>query len=370
MNRLVLLGNGFDLAHRMPTTYYDFLFNYLRGCFQKTGFKFPYEDKLIKVVANDFYAADRLGEVESVKDYLKSWKKPSKISISSVYDPYTEADSNHFYDLTSKSDFISRLFQNCNNCNWVDIEMEYYESLKQILEIENSNKKMQEIKLLNESMEFLIETLSTYLSTIELKKENLSYVTLLRQAPTTFDYVDLFTSEELVLEDTLILNFNYTPTIEHYTKKYNIPAKINYIHGKLGDYFNPLILGFGDEKDSAYQKIESEKAKGFFRYIKSFGYFRTTNYPDLIRFIESNKFEVYVWGHSCGLSDRTMLNMIFEHQNCKSIKIFYHEKEIENNYRDLTEEISRHFTNKSEMRRKIVSLTQCSPMPQAEKDII
>ena len=31
-------------------------------------------------------------------------------------------------------------------------------------------------------------------------------------------------------------------------------------------------------------------------------------------------------GHSCGTSDRTMLNTLFEHRNCVSIKPFYYEK--------------------------------------------
>jgi hypothetical protein len=50
----------------------------------------------------------------------------------------------------------------------------------------------------------------------------------------------------------------------------------------------------------------------------------TKNFYELTRFIESNNFQTYIYGHSCGISDRTMLNQIFEHENCKSIKIFYH----------------------------------------------
>ena len=56
--------------------------------------------------------------------------------------------------------------------------------------------------------------------------------------------------------------------------------------------------------------------------LNPFWYFQTSNYHDLVRFIESNIFQVFILGHSCGLSDRTMLNMIFEHDHCKSIKLF------------------------------------------------
>jgi hypothetical protein len=102
--------------------------------------------------------------------------------------------------------------------------------------------------------------------------------------------------------------------------------------------------------------------------MKSFGYFKTSNYHDLIRFIEADNFQVFILGHSCGLSDRTMLNMIFEHNNCKSIKIFYYGDEKSNNYAELTQEISRHFSNKGEMRKKIVPFDKSSAMPQIQAD--
>ena len=70
-------------------------------------------------------------------------------------------------------------------------------------------------------------------------------------------------------------------------------------------------------------------------------------------------------GHSCGLSDRVMLNTIFEHENCRSIKIFYHKKKDgTDNYSDIVQNISRHFKEKSLMRRKIVNKSLSIPLPQ------
>lgn len=47
-----------------------------------------------------------------------------------------------------------------------------------------------------------------------------------------------------------------------------------------------------------------------------------------------------------------MLNMLFEHRNCESLKIFYYDKgNGYDNYEDLTYEISKHFKDKSRMRR-------------------
>jgi hypothetical protein len=75
-------------------------------------------------------------------------------------------------------------------------------------------------------------------------------------------------------------------------------------------------------------------------------------------------------GHSCGLSDRTLLNTIFEHNNCRSIKVFYYETKddngvvIKDNYTEIIQNISRHFNKKKLMREKIVNKTLCQPLPQ------
>lgn len=141
----------------------------------------------------------------------------------------------------------------------------------------------------------------------------------------------------------LFLNFNYTATPELYINNHKgavqpNSVRINYIHGKLNTPENPMIFGFGDELDTNYSKLELTKINGFFNYIKSFWYFKTGNYHELVRFIESEEFQVFTFGHSCGLSDRTMLNIIFEHKNCKSVKIYYHGSPTgRNNYTPLTE---------------------------------
>ena len=94
-------------------------------------------------------------------------------------------------------------------------------------------------------------------------------------------------------------------------------------------------------------------------------------YKKLLDFVESDrKFQVCIFGHSCGLSDRTLLNTIFEHQNCISIKIFYYkykEKKSDgslDNYIEIVQNISRHFDNKKLMRSKIVNKELCVELPQ------
>lgn len=177
----------------------------------------------------------------------------------------------------------------------------------------------------------------------------------------------------------LWLNFNYTPTVDMYTKVLNTDYYDYYgdniqiqVHGRLDSKTNLVNFGFGDEMDDEYSNIEKKNDNEYLRFIKSFQYLQNSNYKKILEFINSQNFQVYIMGHSCGLSDRTLLNTIFEHENCKSIKIFFHEYskltdgETRDNYTELLQNISRHFNDKQLMRRRIVEKDLCEPLPQTK----
>lgn len=370
MNRLFLLGNGFDLAHGLKTGYNDFILWYLKKCFENVDFNSCYEDELLKIEMHSRFSP--FGDFHNFSDIIDYFFKSniqyfltnSSFKIKNYFNEFPNP-----YNVIVKSKLLNTLLIKCKDCHWVNIENEYYEMLQQALNLENKHKK-NELDKLNLSMKSLIFFLEDYLNTIEPTHLNNEYSNIFASEINKRECVDFISDEELILKESLVLNFNYTNTAEYYFKPhpYHINEQwieVNYIHGRLGETSNPLIFGFGDELDESYNKMESEKIKGFLEYIKSFWYFRTTNYHNLIRFIESDNYQVSVLGHSCGLSDRTMLNMIFEHKNCKSIKIFYHQKETgEHNFNDLTQEISRHFKDKTAMRKKVVNFIYSSPMPQ------
>ena len=139
---------------------------------------------------------------------------------------------------------------------------------------------------------------------------------------------------------------------------------MNYIHGELKNAtHNKINFGFGDEMDDDYKRIENLDDNEYLKNFKSFQYLQNSNYKKLLDFIDGNKFQVIIMGHSCGLSDRTLLNTIFEHINCRSIKVFYHRKDDgSDNYTELIQNISRHFKDKKMMREKIVNKTLCQPL--------
>ena len=142
----------------------------------------------------------------------------------------------------------------------------------------------------------------------------------------------------------------------------------NHIHGRLE---NPetVIFGYGDESDDEYKKLQKINDNEYLRHIKTNRYLETPNYRDLLAFIDSAPFQVCIMGHSCGLSDRTLLNTLFEHKNCVSIKPYYYINEQgKDNYLDIVQNISRNFTNPQLMRDRVVNKTYCSPLPQKGKE--
>jgi hypothetical protein len=238
----------------------------------------------------------------------------------------------------------------------------------------NNQAKEVALQKLNESMGGIIEELQRYLSKINPPHKIASYDDIIYSRIDANDIqskpIKIRTAYDHPFEtsrpkEILILNFNYTDTTAGYLSKpgYKSPTTIS-IHGQLNNLDNPIIFGFGDELDRRYVDIENSNAHGWFEYIKSFWYLKTNNYRDLTSFIDSDEYQVVVLGHSCGLSDRTMLQMILQHDNCRSIKLYYHGDKGNNNFKQTLHEVARHFKDKGLMRRRIVSEENSERMPQ------
>ncbi len=178
---------------------------------------------------------------------------------------------------------------------------------------------------------------------------------------------------ETEISKCLIIDFNYTQTIYPYlidnsTKKLKENFKYINIHGILKDKDNSIIFGFGDELDDNYIKIEKSRLEGILKYMKSINYLKTSNYRDVLDFLELENFQVFTWGHSCGLTDRTLLNHIFEHKNCAGIMPYYYQrfieetKEYSDNYLEIVSNIARNFTDKNKLRDRVVNYQFCEPL--------
>ena len=160
-------------------------------------------------------------------------------------------------------------------------------------------------------------------------------------------------------ERIMLLSFNYTTTAKMYG---NFNLEFNYIHGEL-EHPENIIFGYGDELDRHYQDILDRNDNELLKNVKSVKYLETRHYHDMLDFLMTAPFQVLIMGHSCGNSDRTLLNTVFEHENCVSIKPFYHKwKDGSDNYLELVQNISRNFTNMRLFRDRVVNKEQCKTM--------
>jgi hypothetical protein len=97
---------------------------------------------------------------------------------------------------------------------------------------------------------------------------------------------------------------------------------------------------------------------------------QTNNYKKLNSFTADYKLEVQILGHSCGLSDKTLLHEISEHDDCKFIDIFYHKREDgKNDFDERLFAINRLLKDKTKLRKRINSFENSKEMPQIKKGL-
>jgi hypothetical protein len=210
---------------------------------------------------------------------------------------------------------------------WVDLETLYFDLIIKIkkstkYDIENFDKQWSCLK--EEFIQYLRLTLEEYYSfpfVIEnFEKFKNQYV---------FKYLfDGYTPGDVEktpkFEKYYYLNFNYTDLIE---KKYG--WKNNQIHGSLDSNtdFSDFLFGYGNTKNKDYISLKEERNKEYKKNLKDYYYLNKNNRRELYYWIERSVYDIKIIGHSCGESDKTLLNKILSHDNCKSIKIYSRDKD-------------------------------------------
>lgn len=378
MNRLVIIGNGFDMAHGLKTSYKDFINWYwdrrvdaFVGNISKVS-----EDSLCKLTIKDNPNLSCWNVFAFENSYFKDIRGNRTCS---GYEVITELQKYPDTFSVDSTPFFGTIIQSIETRGWVDIENDYYQLLKECSENTDCGYTVKE---LNEQMAFLQENLVEYLRTIDVPvtietinsaiRENICIEDLsikgkalaktmgvIEYDTNAFDdnrYMDERFSG-MPPERTMLLCFNYTGTVKEYEQYGGLI--LNYIHGEL-EHPEHIIFGYGDELDKDYQDILDKQDNELLKNVKSVKYLETRNYHKMLDFLMAAPFQVLIMGHSCGNSDRTLLNTVFEHENCVSIKPFYHKWEDgSDNYLELVQNISRNFTNMKLFRDRVVNKEQC-----------
>lgn len=352
MNKLVIIGNGFDLAHGLKTSYKDFILWRLKKAFEarKTTQFSINEDILGDLVVistingrreSNFLGGKSYDNVKSISDFL-------------------EYCNDRNLEIKYKSSFIEKIINDSIN-RWIDIETAYFNALIELYKQYEIRNNIPDKELLDLNLSFILvkSNLEDYLKTIELDIVH-------EEIKNTI--IDIRNDNGYRNQEIIILNFNYTNIVKNYIDVFDSTNKINIIniHGELGNNENPIIFGYGDETNEYFEKIENTNHNEFTRNLKSFSYLMTENYRKLFALLEQAdvRFRVYILGHSLGISDRLLLNSLFEHKKTDLIKIYFYEEESGNDYFYKTQELSRHFklNQKHEMRKRVIPFSKSKPL--------
>lgn len=397
MNDIIILGNGFDLAHGLATGYKDYVRAMLiDSLIVKGGARSTYKGSPFKLSGSINRSGLWLGNFEQL-DQKENRK------LCELYNWLLELPKD------DESRFIRRIIEDFENKGWVDLEETFFSILKASITEDDIDKAR--IKVLNKQMKELGQSLRQYLRKItkttgteqsqeiqtnleEIAKQSINRATdiliqntgeLTRRRSlegrllTMDDYDALSLDAAKELSSITVLTFNYTDTCEALYKdaltikvknieaisqareipslawkiKDDITPTFIHIHGSLKE--EDIVLGYGDETTDKFRELEDANDNELTKYFKSFYYMQNPRYRQFFEVLERGPFRLHLMGHSCGLSDRVLLSSIFNHPNLEDVRIYYHDRgEDRNDYFQLCQNISRHFHDKHAMRRKIL----------------
>ncbi|OEK06578.1 AbiH family protein [Roseivirga misakiensis] len=388
MNRVFLIGNGFDLAHGMPTSFDDFVKDLIRS---RIDHGVDSESQLVQISLPDQVdegvkiTSKEIDFTKPINDITNEIRVKSLFKISNLHLPeFLELKLRNSIKFEYPNKFFATVLSNTSVNNWVEFEHNYY---KHFLKIFKGHYKKEEFRIkaihsLNEQFNQVKVEFSNYIAKVnqsapKQKSVSLQSLFLSKKIKGKVTSIDDMTYEHHEVSEVLILNFNYTDTVRRYSLpefdtagKMITQAQVIDIHGEAGNPNNPIIFGYGDEMQEHYSQIEALNDDKALEHFKSIHYSRTENYHQLESFLKKGSYWVDIIGHSCGLSDRVLLKEIFEPNNCKGITIRHHDGKGngsgELHHREIFTHIARCFSpeNKSKVRSKVIPFRVENRCPQ------
>ena len=195
MRHLVIIGNGFDLAHKLETSYIDF----------------------IKYIFNNVQ--------HNPTEYKSLFNIYSHINYETAQSLIN--DKNISSHIKFNNPLFEKFFRKTTLENWSDIEELYFEELKRICN-NYTNAKNERLTDLNNEFTDIIKHLEKYLSHI-VNNNQISPI------PSLTDFFNKMKDNQ-----SLVLNFNYSNTISKYITNNNI-QQIN-LHGQINNTENPIVF--------------------------------------------------------------------------------------------------------------------------------
>ncbi len=301
---LLIVGNGFDLAHKFKTSYTDFL-NY----FNVDNDTVYINNNTHSMTNNAFYKY--LNNIKNKRGY---WIDV-EVAISDIV-KYVEKIKKGFIFIEDKiysSEELNTLFGE-ERSKFIDI-------FSPQIYIEGSRC---DYKITIESFNTALKKLEYDLDSFTKALED--YLIMIEEQDISSEKIILTDIKNIQEKITHILSFNYTNTFKILYTDDISNEYVDFIHGRLGK--QNLVLGISETLSTEEENIELSCIyfkKYFQRIFKKTG----AKYADWLDDKNGTNFDtVYIYGHSLDITDKEVLSRIINDvDHVKKIVIFYHNEE-------------------------------------------
>ena len=372
---ILILGNGFDLAHGLPTKYSHFL-EFCRRVNMIWSYGSSNDEKTINVfkeqLINNWETTATIKDavLEEFYNYINRNYAESSIVMSNIV---ILTLNNIWYNY-----FIKIYEDRCmKGENWIDFESEIRLIIKSVDEnslsltdyFDDVIKKIidfpegQKLKIFKDILKCYIKPEATVRDFREKAFEDLEHLTralelylgsFVKKIPINAKIPELEN-----LKPDYVINFNYTDTYERFYKKetynkeetYN-EATVYHIHGKVditrSEEENNMVLGIdeywtGDKRDEKTnftifkkfaQRIQKHTGNDSYKYLKEIQDIFKEKEKNWSGNVDTSKVHsdgisyVYIFGHSLDVTDKDILSS-FVGDNSTSVTVYCRNKGTE-----------------------------------------
>lgn len=340
--KVLMIGNGFDLAHGLETKYTDFLkfveqFNRVYDINERDSDFYLRSGNFMQFLVSLF----RDNSIES-RHIIKEFRQ---ITLENIW-------ANHFNEVLDVKKNIGE--------NWIDFEKEIervigwmeksISTCKSFMDIVNLYERehvtvafLTDLNIEIEKFEFTKSSNTEELEKRLIKKylndlDNLIraleiYFTLYVYSQIRENFNDDIISLKLG-ENDAIISFNYTDTYNKIYKNNLIaPENIHFIHGNAvlhNNGNNNMVVGI-DETLEGDEINKNLKYVGFKKYFQRIVKDVDASYTNLFKLSEdeyNEKIEVFVFGHSLDKTDSDIIRRIFTAKN-SIVTVFSHDHDAQ-----------------------------------------
>lgn len=338
--KILLIGNGFDLAHGLPTSYKDFLdfCKMVRELYTYPIIDNEYNQKKLIDWNTDKTIKSKL---------LECYENRKNCFEDKITTQCKELDE--LYDCIKENVWINYFLEREKSIgeNWIDFESEisnvvqaietlkgYIERDEDVLKIKDTKQQtiIYFLKIAKKSLQdvFNLKRIDGFIEDISIELDKLirSLEIYICEFVNEIDIIKENDDIKTITPD-YVLSFNYSNT---YERIYGQSKEVtyDYIHGKADIENNVdtcnLVLGIDEYlEDDKNDKLEFIAFKKFYQRI-----FKSTDssymeWVDEIRQNSNYPYELYIFGHSLDKTDKDVLELLICNDNVQT-KIYYHRK--------------------------------------------